>query len=63
MLNNAAQFGYLFAGPSISSGGYMPAIATAAIEAGHTGAIAFGSLFISNPDLVSPIQTHTALKA
>ncbi|MEH1855033.1 MAG: hypothetical protein V7L11_25955 [Nostoc sp.] len=47
----------------ISSAGYTPAIATAAIEVDHTAAIAFGRLFISNPDLVSPIQTHTALKA
>ncbi|MEH1927027.1 hypothetical protein [Nostoc sp.] len=50
MLKNVEQFGHLFAGPLISSAGYTPAIA-------------FGRLFISNPDLVSRIQTHIPLNA
>jgi N-ethylmaleimide reductase len=54
-------FGHLFDGPVISAGGYTPESATAAIAAGHAAAIAFGRLFISNPDLVSRIRTHAAL--
>jgi N-ethylmaleimide reductase len=60
-LNNAELFGHLFDGPVISAGGYTPETANAAIEAGHAAAIAFGRLFISNPDLVSRIGTHAAL--
>ena len=52
-----------FCQPLISSDGYTPAIAKAAIEVDHIAAIAFGRLFIFNPDLVSRIQTHTALNA
>ncbi|MEH2384548.1 MAG: hypothetical protein V7K14_01880 [Nostoc sp.] len=63
MLKNVEQFGHLFAGPLISSAGYTPAIATAAIEVDRAAAIAFGRLFISNPDLVSRIQTHIPLNA
>jgi N-ethylmaleimide reductase len=59
--NNAELFGHLFKGPVISAGGYTPETAAAAIEAGRAAAIAFGRLFISNPDLVSRIRTHAAL--
>jgi len=61
--NNAQLFGHLFDGPVISAGGYTPETAAVAIEAGHADAIAFGRLFISNPDLVSRIRTHAALNA
>jgi len=61
--NNAELFGHLFNGPVISAGGYTPETAAVAIEAGHADAIAFGRLFISNPDLVSRIRTHAALNA
>jgi len=62
-LNNAELFGHLFDGPVISAGGYTPETAAAAIEAGHAAAIAFGRLFIANPDLVSRIRMHAALNA
>jgi N-ethylmaleimide reductase len=35
----------------ISAGGFAGESAEAAIEAGHADAIAFGRIFISNPDL------------
>jgi len=59
--NNAELFGHLFDGPVISAGGYAPETASAAIEAGHAAAIAFGRLFLSNPDLVLRIRRHAAL--
>jgi N-ethylmaleimide reductase len=61
VLNNAELFSHLFNGSVISAGGYTPKTASAAIEAGYAGAIAFGRLFISNPDLVERIRTHNAL--
>ena len=59
--NNAELFGHLFDGPVISAGGYTPETAAAALEARQAAAIAFGRLFISNPDLVSRIRTRSAL--
>jgi N-ethylmaleimide reductase len=48
--NNAALFSRLFIGPVISAGGYTPETAASAINLGNAHAIAFGRLFISNPD-------------
>lgn len=50
-VDNIAIFRSLFHGAIISAGGYTPETATAAVEAGTTDAVAFGRLFISNPDL------------
>jgi len=60
-VNNAATFGHLFQGPILSAGGYIPETAASAINLGYADAIAFGRLFISNPDLVERIRTHEAL--
>jgi N-ethylmaleimide reductase len=59
-LNNAALFSQLFQGPVISAGGYTPETAAAAIDLGYADAVAFGRLFLSNPDLVDRIRTHAA---
>jgi N-ethylmaleimide reductase len=41
----------MWKGILISAGGFAGASAEAAIAAGHADAIAFGRIFISNPDL------------
>ncbi|MCE4369646.1 alkene reductase [Xanthomonas hortorum] len=45
----------------IAAGNYTPATAAAAIEAGRADAIAFGRLFIANPDLPDRARTGAAL--
>jgi N-ethylmaleimide reductase len=55
-LNNAELFRPAFDGPFISAAAYTPASAAQSIENGHADAIAFGRLFIANPDLVRRIQ-------
>jgi len=44
-------FGKLFKGPVVLAGGFNKENATAAIEHGEADAVAFGRIFISNPDL------------
>ncbi len=46
-----AEIGAAFDGPVISAGGYTPLTAEAAVANGRAAAVAFGRLFISNPDL------------
>ena len=55
-LNNAVLFRSLFDGPLISAAAYTPASAALAVEQKHADAIAFGRLFIANPDLVQRIK-------
>ncbi|PKM12942.1 MAG: alkene reductase [Gammaproteobacteria bacterium HGW-Gammaproteobacteria-3] len=50
-----------FKGPYIANGGYDAASADAAIAAGRCDLVAFGKLFIANPDLVSRFKTGAAL--
>ena len=50
-----------FTGALISNMGYNPEEAASAIESGTFAAIAFGSLFISNPDLVTRIEAGAVL--
>jgi N-ethylmaleimide reductase len=47
----AARFRPLFPGTLIGAGGFTHSQATEAIRAGIVDAVAFGRLFISNPDL------------
>jgi N-ethylmaleimide reductase len=61
--NNAALFRSVFAGPLISAAAYSPASAAEAIEMKHADAIAFGRLFIANPDLVERIKENKPLNA
>jgi N-ethylmaleimide reductase len=62
-LNNAKLFRPLFDGPFLSAAAYAPASAAQAIEKHHADAIAFGRLFIANPDLVARIQQNAPLNA
>jgi N-ethylmaleimide reductase len=55
-LNNAELFRHLFSGPLLSAAAYSPESAALAIEQKHADAIAFGRLFIANPDLVERIK-------
>lgn len=59
--NNAELFRPLFDGPFISAAAYAPASAAQAVENNHADAIAFGRLFIANPDLVARIQQNAPL--
>jgi N-ethylmaleimide reductase len=60
-VNNAATFRSAFDGPLLSAAAYTPASAAAAIEQKHADAIAFGRLFIANPDLVERIKDNLPL--
>ena len=61
--NNAALFRRAFSGPLISAAAYTPESAAVAVEGGQADAIAFGRLFIANPDLVARVQLGAALNA
>ena len=49
-------------GPLVSNGGYGPAEAASAITAGRFDLIAFGRLFIANPDLVERLRAGAGLR-
>jgi N-ethylmaleimide reductase len=51
----------IFKGPLILNGGYTRETAAQAIEAGLADAIAFGRLFIANPDLPERFRRHAPL--
>jgi N-ethylmaleimide reductase len=57
----AALFRGLFPGVLIGAGGFTPDSAEAAIKAGTVDAIAFGRLFISNPDLPRRLELNAPL--
>ncbi len=59
--NNAALFRSVFDGPLLSAAAYTPQSAAEAIEKKQVDAIAFGRLFIANPDLVERIQKDQPL--
>jgi N-ethylmaleimide reductase len=59
--NNAELFRSFFNSQIISAGGYLPETAASAVAQNRADAIAFGRLFISNPDLVERIRTHAPL--
>jgi N-ethylmaleimide reductase len=61
--NNALLFRDLFDGPMITAGGYTTEMGVAAVEAGLADAVAFGRMFIANPDLPERIRTGAALNA
>jgi N-ethylmaleimide reductase len=60
-LNNAILFRSMFSGPLLSAAAYTPDSAALAIEEKHADAIAFGRLFIANPDLVERIKGNYPL--
>lgn len=51
----------LFAGPLIANEGYTGETAAKAVESGEADAVAFGKLYISNPDLVNRLRTGAPL--
>jgi N-ethylmaleimide reductase len=53
----------LFGGPFIANEGFDQKSAKKAIEEGKADAVAFGKLFIANPDLVRRFAEHAALNA
>jgi N-ethylmaleimide reductase len=59
--NNAALFRHLYQGPLITAGGYTPETGARAIVERLADAVAFGRMFIANPDLVERIRTSAAL--
>jgi N-ethylmaleimide reductase len=61
--NNALLFRHLFDGPMITAGGYTTEMGATTIEAGLADAVAFGRMFIANPDLPERIRTGAALNA
>jgi N-ethylmaleimide reductase len=62
-LNNAALFRSEFDGPLLSAAAYTPDSAALAVEQNRADAIAFGRLFIANPDLVERIRGRYPLNA
>jgi N-ethylmaleimide reductase len=50
-----------FAGFYVACGGYDRALALDAVASGHADAVAFATLYISNPDLVARLRTATAM--
>jgi N-ethylmaleimide reductase len=60
-LNNAKVFRPHFQGPLISAAAYTSSSASDTVGAGTADAIAFGRLFISNPDLVERIAADRPL--
>ena len=61
--DNASLFRHLFDGSMITAGGYTPAMGVAAIQDGLADAVAFGRMFIANPDLPERIRMGAALNA
>jgi N-ethylmaleimide reductase len=62
-INNAELFRPMFSGPLLSAAAYTPDSAAVAIGQKHADAIAFGRLFIANPDLVERIRGDYPLNA
>ncbi len=61
--DTAKMFRANFDGVLIAAGGYKPDTADAAIAEGHADAVAFGRLFIANPDLPARIGQDATLNA
>ena len=61
--NNAALFRPAFDGPLLSAAAYTPKSAAEAIEKNYADAVAFGRLFIANPDLVERIKNDQPLNS
>jgi len=60
-LNNAQLFRCNFRGPMISAAAYTPSTAAQTVSEGRADAIAFGRMFIANPDLVERIRDELAI--
>jgi 2,4-dienoyl-CoA reductase-like NADH-dependent reductase (Old Yellow Enzyme family) len=66
-IRNAESIGPLlkreFGGPFIANEGFDQKSAEKLLAAGHADAVAFGKLFIANPDLVRRFRDHAPLNA
>src|SRR5664279_98951 len=60
-LNNARLFRHSFNGPLVSAAAYTPDSASQTVKDGHADAVAFGRLYIANPDLVERIKLKLEL--
>ena len=61
--DNARLFRALFDGPMITAGGYTPQMGADAVASKRVDAVAFGRLFIANPDLPARIRSGAPLNA
>jgi len=61
--DNASLFRHLLDGPMITAGGYTTEMGVDAVTAGSADAVAFGRMFVANPDLPERIRTGAALNA
>ena len=61
--DNASLFRRLFDGPMITAGGYTTEMGVTALERGMADAVAFGRMFIANPDLPQRIRVGAPLNA
>jgi N-ethylmaleimide reductase len=59
--DNASLFRGLFAGPVVTAGGYTAPTGAETISSGLADAVAFGRMFIANPDLVERILKSAPL--
>ena len=59
--DNASLFRGLFAGPVVTAGGYTAPTGAETISSGLADAVAFGRMFIANPDLVERIRKSAPL--
>lgn len=59
--DNASLFRRLFDGPMITAGGYTPEMGATIVESGLADAVAFGRMFIANPDLPERLRTGAPL--
>jgi len=57
-LSAAAEYRSTFNGPLVSAGGYIPHSAERAVAENRADAVAFGRLFIANPDLPARIAAE-----
>jgi len=61
--DNAQLFRPAFLGPLISAAAYTPESGAIAVDKGQADAIAFGRLFLANPDLVARVRQGAALNS
>lgn len=61
--NNLMLFSERFDGPLITAGGYTTEMAVDVVACGKADAVAFGRMFVANPDLPERIRTGAALNA
>ena len=59
----AAELKEIFGGPLLSAGGYVGDTARTTVLSGKADAVAFGRLFIANPDLVKRLRLNAPLNA